>query len=405
MRAGRYIRQPTGYQAFVPAPLSPKPVLQYDDEMTRLLSDADRALGRLDGVASVLPNPDLFVAMYVRHEAVLSSQIEGTQSTLEDVLQFEVEGGVTTDQPKDVEEVVNYIAAMKYGLRRLADLPLSKRLLCEIHKKLLQGVRGAERQPGRFRTTQNWIGPQGCTLEQAEFVPPSAHDMETSLNDFEKFLHDRESLPVLVHCALAHAQFETIHPFLDGNGRVGRLLITLLMCERKILQQPLLYLSYFFKAHRAQYYDRLMAIRNDGDWESWIKFFLRGVFEVSQGATDTARAVLDLREKHRGLITARFSNSVNGIRLLDYLFQQPVLSVGMAKKHIACAYVTASNLIEELTKMGILIETTGRIRDRRFQYHEYLNMFERQILRPAAEPAPIQTTRSLPVRRPKRNRK
>ncbi|MCI0334534.1 MAG: Fic family protein [Planctomycetes bacterium] len=403
MRAGRYVKQPTGYRAFFPARLIPKPALAYDDEMTRLLSDADRALGRLDGVASVLPNPDLFVAMYVRHEAVLSSQIEGTQSTLEDVLQFEVEGSVTTDQPKDVEEVVNYIAAMNFGLRRLAKLPLSKRLLCEIHKKLLQGVRGAERQPGEFRTTQNWIGPHGCTLAQAEFVPPPAHEMQTALDDFEKFLHDRSSLPMLIHCALAHAQFETIHPFLDGNGQVGRLLITLLMCEREILQQPLLYLSYFFKAHRAQYYDRLMAIRNDGNWESWVKFFLRGVFEVSQGATETARAILDLREKHRESITSRFSSSVNGLLLLDYLFQHPVISVGMAERHLECAYVTASNLIEELTKMGLLIETTGRTRNRRFQYQEYLDMFERQILRAPTEAAPAQTTRSVPSRR--RNRK
>jgi Fic family protein len=405
MRAGRYVKQPTGYRAFIPARLTPKPALTYDDEMTRLLSDADRALGRLDGVASVLPNPDLFVAMYVRHEAVLSSQIEGTQSTLEDVLQFEVEGSISNDQPKDVEEVVNYIAAMNYGMRRLAKLPLSKRLLGEFHHKLLKGVRGADRQPGEFRTTQNWIGPQGCTLDQAEFVPPPAHEMQNALNDFEKFLHDRTTLPALIHCALAHAQFETIHPFLDGNGRVGRLLITLLMCERKILQEPLLYLSYFFKMHRAQYYDRLMAIRNDGDWESWVKFFLRGVFEVSQGATDTARAILELREKHREAIASRFSNSVNGLLLLDYLFQQPVISVAMAEKRLKCVYVTASNLIEQLTKMGILIETTGRTRNRRYQYQEYLEMFERQILRAPTKLVPVQTTRAFNAKRYKRDKK
>jgi len=405
MRAGRYIKQTAGYRAFIPAPLSPSPALKYDGELTRLLSDADRALGRLDGVASVLPNPDLFVAMYVRHEAVLSSQIEGTQSTLEDVLQFEIEGGVTTDQPRDVEEVVNYIAAMKYGLNRLKSLPLSKRLLREIHKKLLQGVRGNERQPGHFRDTQNWIGPQGCTLDQAEFVPPPPHDMQTALDDFEKFLHDRTSFPTLIHCALSHAQFETIHPFLDGNGRVGRLLITLLMCERNILTQPLLYLSYFFKAHRAQYYDRLMAVRNDGDWEAWVKFFLRGVFEVSQGATETARAILELREKHRELIASRFSNSVNGLLVLDYLFQQPVVSVNMVKKQLERSFGTASKLIEELVKMGVVIETTGRVRNRRFQYQEYLDMFERQILRAPAQSAPLQTTRSPKARRVKRKTK
>jgi Fic family protein len=301
MRTGRYVKQPTGYRAFIPADLPPKPPLTYDDELTRALSDADRALGRLDGVASVLPNPDLFVSMYVRHEAVLSSQIEGTQSTLEDIVQFEVEG-TTTDQPKDLEEVINYVSAMNYGLRKLGALPLSKRLLCEIHRKLLQGVRGAERQPGQFRTSQNWIGPPGCMLDRADFVPPPPHEMQAALDNFEKFLHDRGTLPVLIHCAIAHAQFETIHPYLDGNGRIGRLLITLLLCEREILRQPLLYLSYFFKAHRAQYYDRLMAVRNDGDWEGWIKFFLRGVFEVSQGATTTARSILDLREVDRSAI-------------------------------------------------------------------------------------------------------
>jgi Fic family protein len=336
MRTGKYIKQPTGYRAFIPADLPPKLPLKYDAELTRLLSNADRALGRLDGVASVLPNPELFVAMYVQHEAVLSSQIEGTQSTLEDVVQFAVEGSKASDAPKDLGEVVNYVAAMNYGIKRLYKLPLSKRLLCEIHRKLLTGVRGAERQPGEFRTSQNWIGPSGCTLAQAEFVPPPPHEMNVALDNFEKFLHDRKTLPVLVHCALAHAQFETIHPYLDGNGRVGRLLITLLLCERQILQQPLLYLSYYFKAHRAQYYDRLMAIRNDGDWEGWVKFFLYGVFEVSQGATETARAILDLREKDRAAIAKRLSGSTSGLRLLDYLFQQPIISVGMAEKHLNC---------------------------------------------------------------------
>lgn len=391
MRTGRYIKQSAGYRAFIPSTLPPKPRLTYDDELTRLLSDADRALGRLDGVASVLPNPDLFVSMYVRHEAVLSSQIEGTQSTLEDVVQFEMEGA-TPDQPADVEEVVNYVTAMNYGLQRLAKLPLSNRLLCEIHRKLLRGVRGAERQPGEFRASQNWIGPPGCTLDQADFVPPPPHEMQLALNNFETFLHDRKSLPVLIHCAIAHAQFETIHPYLDGNGRIGRLLITLLLCEREILRKPLLYLSYFFKAHRAQYYDRLMAVRNDGDWEGWIKFFLRGVFEVSQGATDTARAILELREEHRSAIAAQLSGSTNGLRLLDYLYQQPMISVGKAEEFLKCAYITASKVIEDFQKLEILVETTGRPRNRRYRYQRYWELFERQVLRGPAQFSPIQTT-------------
>jgi Fic family protein len=230
------------------------------------LSDADRALGRLDGIAAILPNPELFVAMYVRHEAVLSSQIEGTQSTLEDVLEYET-GGKPDREPKDVEEVVNYVHAMNYGLQRLKEFPLSLRLLREIHQKLLQGVRGQHRDPGEFRKTQNWVGPMGTNLDQAEYIPPPPHEMMPALDNLEKFLHNSNSLPVLVHCGLAHAQFETIHPFLDGNGRVGRLLITFLLCHREVLERPLLYLSYFFKANRSEYYERLMKVRHEGDWE------------------------------------------------------------------------------------------------------------------------------------------
>lgn len=235
-RAGRYVKQLTGYSAFVPAPLPPTPPID-QASLAKALSDADRALGRLDGVATVLPNPDLFVAMYVNHEAVLSSQIEGTRSTLEDVLEFET--GRTRDaEPKDVEEVVNYVAAMNHGLRRLqGGFPLSLRLIREVHEKLLQNVRGAHRTPGEFRTTQNWIGPADCSLKEADFVPPAPADMNAALDNFEKFLHDRDRLPTLVHCGLAHAQFETIHPFLDGNGRIGRLLVTLLLCERGVSRQ------------------------------------------------------------------------------------------------------------------------------------------------------------------------
>jgi Fic family protein len=244
-----------------------------DEEMVSLLSRADCALGRLDGVTSVLPNPDLFVAMYVRHEAVLSSQIEGTQSTLEDVLEYEIEARAN-NQPKDVEEVVNHVRAMNYGLRRLRDFPLSLPLIKEIHAELMRDVRGSHREPGEFRRSQNWIGPEDSNLTAAIFVPPPPHEMLLALDNFEKFLHTAKPMPVLLHCGLAHAQFETIHPFLDGNGRVGRLLITFLLCQREILQAPLLYLSLYLKAHRAEYYDRLTAVRTDGNWEGWLKFFI-----------------------------------------------------------------------------------------------------------------------------------
>ncbi len=396
MRAGRYVKQLEGYRAFIPAPLPPDPPVMMDAELLRLLSNADRALGRLDGATSILPNPNLFVAMYVRQEAVLSSQIEGTQSTLEDVLQFEIDTG-RADRPKDIEEVVNYVRAMRYGLDRLPEFPLCLRLIREIHAELLEGVRGSHRTPGEFRTSQNWIGPPGCTLAAASFVPPPVHEMHQALNNFEMFLHEATSVPVLIHCGLAHAQFETIHPFLDGNGRVGRLLVTFLLCQQGILHQPLLYLSHYLKAHRAEYYDRLTAIRTEGNWEGWLKFFLRGVFEVSQAATTTARAILDLREAHRQAITQKAGGSANGLILLDYLFEQPMTMVRLVERQLHCAYATAGKLVDQLVDLGLLRETTGGQRNRVFRYEPYLALFEPPILLEAAgapERAAIETTGS-----------
>lgn len=375
MRAGNYVKQPSGYQAFLPAPLPPDPPVTMDAELTRLLSQADRALGRLDGIGSVLPNPDLFVAMYVRQEAVLSSQIEGTQSTLEDVLQFEVDDK-SNDLPKDVEEVVNYVAAMNYGIKRLDELPLSLRLIREIHAKLMEGVRGQNRTPGEFRKTQNWIGPAGADLNSATFVPPPVPEMKEALDKFEKFLHD-ESLPVLIHTGLAHAQFEIIHPFLDGNGRVGRLLITFLLCQKNILHRPLLYLSHYLKVHRVEYYDRLMAIRNDGNWEGWLKFFLRGIEEVSEEAINTSRRIFKLREEHQQLVNSSLgSSAASGLRLLDYLYEQPIVNVRIIEKRLNSSFVTANKLVEQFVKLEILKETTGGLRNRRYSYFPYLALFE-----------------------------
>jgi Fic family protein len=386
MRAGEYLPQIGGYRAFVPRPLPPEPPVQLDSELTRLLSEADRALGRLDGVASVLPNPNLFVAMYVRQEAVLSSQIEGTQSTLEDVLKFELDAK-GHDAPRDVAEVVNYVQAMNYGLARLKTLPLSLRLIREIHAILLTGVRGGDRTPGEFRRVQNWIGPAGCSIHAATFVPPPAEQLPAALADLEHFLHD-PAQPLLIHCGLVHAQFETIHPFIDGNGRIGRLLITLLLCERQALQLPLLYLSYYLKAHRAEYYDRLMAVRNDGNWEGWLSFFLRGIVEVSQAATATARAILTLREEHRQQIAAQMEGSTTGLRLLDQLFEQPLLTVRLVEEHLGCSYATAAKLVEAFVQLGLLRETTGWQRNRRFRYDPYLALFEPSLYQPgAAAPA------------------
>lgn len=390
-RAGRYVKQPDGYRAFIPAPLPPDPPLKIDGAMLTGLSQADQALGRLDGVTQTLPNPDLFVAMYVRQEAVLSSQIEGTQSTLDDVLSFELdpEGH---QLPQDVEEVVNYVAAMNYGLERLETLPLSLRLIREIHGLLMEGVRGAEKQPGEFRRSQNWIGAQNIRrIDLATFVPPPPAQMHAALDNFERFLHE-DGLPVLLHCSLAHAQFETIHPFLDGNGRVGRLLITFLLCHRGVLHRPLLYLSHYLKRNRSEYYDRLMAVRQNGDWEGWLTFFLRGVAQTAEEATETARAIVGLRDRHRDLIQKRHLG-VNALRLLDLMYRAPLLNVGTVVQRLGVAPPTANKLVRQMEEVGLLQETTGAVRYRRFRYTPYLALFgEPEQLQ--MDLAPVQTTES-----------
>lgn len=374
MRSGRFIRHPTGYRAFHPAPLPPDPPLRIEGELQRFLSDADRALGRLDGITTILPNPDLFVAMYVRREAVLSSQIEGTQASLTDVLVFETGEGQEADL-EDVEEVINYVHAMKFGLRRLNELPLSLRLIKEIHAKLLKGVRGQEREPGEFRRTQNWIGPANCTLANASFVPPPPDELPEVLGDLEKFLHDG-NLPPLVHAALVHAQFETIHPFLDGNGRIGRLLVTFLLCQREVLSRPLLYLSHYLKGHRAEYYDRLQAVRIDGKWEEWIAFFLRGVAEVAAEAHATAGRIITLREKHRAQLQGVGKSGANLLRLLDLMYEHPILTARIVETYLDVTFPTATSLIDRMDEMGLLLETTGRKRGRRYSYRPYLKLFE-----------------------------
>jgi Fic family protein len=373
-RAGRYVRQSTGYRAFIPAPLPPDPTLQLDAEAVSLLSRADQAIGRLDGVTQTLPNPDLFVAMYVRREAVDSSQIEGTQSTLEDVLAFELDPE-SRNLPDDIAEVVNYVRATNYGLERLNTLPLSLRLIREIHGQLLQGTRGADRSPGEFRTSQNWIGAGNVALERASFVPPPVAEMEIALSNFEHFLHQPHGLPALIHCGIAHAQFETIHPFLDGNGRVGRLLISFLLVHRGVLHRPLLYLSTFLKHHRAEYYDRLMAIRNDGNWESWNSFFLRGVAETAEEATETARAIVTMRENHRYVVQDSGLGR-NELRLLDLLFVRPLVNTSVVMHSLEVTDVTASRLLERLGRIGLVDEVTGQRRGRIYRYTPYWKLFQ-----------------------------
>ena len=389
-RSGTYIRQRGGYRAFLPKPLPPDPPLDIDQTLWATLSAADRALGRLDGATEVLPNPDLFVAMYVRREAVLSSQIEGTQASLVDVLEYEAEAA-RKGLPADVAEVVNHIQATNYGLQRLKSLPLSLRLIKEIHALLLANVRGGGRSPGEFRTVQNWIGPAGCSVKEAMFVPPPAADMMNALSDLEAFLHADVDLPLLVKVGLVHAQFETIHPFIDGNGRIGRLLITFLLCQRGVLRSPLLYLSHYLKRNRTEYYDRLMAVRDQGDWEGWLKFFLRGMAEVANEATDTARKILHLREAHRDFVSQHVRGTANGLRLLDVLYERPIVTVSLVAKKLDVSNPTANNLVNQFEDMGLLTERTGRRRNRLFSYQPYLSLFEDEPPANNSKPADIGT--------------
>ncbi|MDP9343548.1 MAG: Fic family protein [Actinomycetota bacterium] len=373
-RAGHYERQRGGYRAFLPRPLPPGD-LRLDESLVALLSEADRALGRLDGAVSVLPDPDLFVLQYVRREAVLSSQIEGTHASLMDVLEFEAEME-RAERRVDVAEIINYVRAMNHGLARLSDLPLSRRLLCEVHGKLMEGVRGSEpqRTPGQFRRSQNWIG--GGSPATARFIPPPPELVSDAFANLESYLHDPEPVPPLLKAGIAHAQFETIHPFLDGNGRTGRLLITFWLTEQGVLRRPLLYTSLYFKEHRDDYMARLQAVRDDGDWEGWLAFFLDGVAQVATEATETATRISDLRERDRARVGVGLGRrAASALTLLDRLFRQPVVSVKLVQELLQVSQPTAAALLRELAEVGLLREVTGRRRNRLFAYREYLDLF------------------------------
>jgi Fic family protein len=372
-RAGSYVRQPTGYRAFIPQPLPPdNPPIDLTLERSRLLSDAALALGRLDAATQLIPDPDLFVGMYVNREAVLSSQIEGTQASLTDVLVFEVEG--ESEFPLDVAEVINYVSAMNYGLDRLSELPLSLNLIREIHRELMKGVRGQHRDPGEFRRTQNWIGPEGSTLASATFVPPPPQSLMEHMGALESYMHE-DAGSSLVRAALAHAQFETIHPFLDGNGRIGRLLITFMLCREGVLHRPLLYLSYYFKRTRAEYYDRLQAVRLNGNWEEWLDFFLRGVAETADEAWRTAQSILLLQQRNRALLQ-RQKASVNTHRVHELLWRYPIVTIAFLQRELNLTFQGASGIVQRLEELGLVEESTGYRRNRRFVYAEYLQLFD-----------------------------
>lgn len=373
MRSGRYITQlkdNAKYQAFVPSllpfPLKPDPVL--DD----LLSRANLALGRLDGIAEVVPDVDFFILMYVRKEATLSSQVEGTQATFADVLKAEARVE-DKEVHRDVDEILNYIRAMNHGLERLESFPLSLRLIREIHKILLRDVRGEHRTPGEFRRSQNWLG--GPTIETASYLPPPHHEIALLLDNFEKFMHDQLPMPVLLKIGLLHSQFENIHPFLDGNGRIGRLLVTFYLCQQGVLKRPLLYLSQFFRTNRREYYDKLNAVHENDDIEGWLKFFLTGVEKTAENAVTTARRVVALREKDIAKVSSFGRATERGMRLLQSLYKAPMVKIADVESITKLKNPNALALAHKFVSARILKEITGRRRNRVYAYRDYIDLF------------------------------
>lgn len=360
-------------KAFVPTPLPPVPPLDMGGALPRQLEQAHVALGRLDSVTTLLPGPGLFLYTYIRKEAVLSSQIEGTQSSLSDLLLYEVEQAPGAPI-HDVVEVANYVAAMQHGLDRLrGNFPLSNRLIREIHQKLLTSGRGSQLQPGEFRTSQNWIG--GTRPGNAAFVPPPPDSMRSCMNDLETFLHGtNDGLPTLVRTALAHVQFETIHPFLDGNGRVGRLLITFLLCKAGILREPLLYLSLYFKQHRDEYYRLLDLVRHEGDWEAWLEFFLEGVTTTAKSAVATAQRLNALFSSDQAVIQQKGRKASSALRVHQVLQRRPVSNLQQAATSTGLSFPTTCVAMELLVELGIAREVTGKRRNRVFAYGGYLDI-------------------------------
>lgn len=382
-RLGRYVETPVASEivrAFVPPPLPPKPQIDVLGLLDRL-SLAERALGRLDGITMLLPRQELFLYMYVRKEAVLSSQIEGTQSTLTDLLRFETEAqaGEPID---DIREVSNYVDAMMYGLERLEELPLSLRLIREMHARLLQSGRGGTKSPGEFRRSQNWIG--GSRPGNALYVPPPVTELDACLDALERFIHeDGSQLPALIKAGLLHVQFETIHPFLDGNGRIGRLLVTLYLCVNRVLRKPLLYLSLYLKTHRADYYRLLQEVRENGNWEAWLDFFLAGVAETANQAFEAATRIVDLFKEDRERITNESDRAGSTLRIHDHIQQNPFLTSNQLVQQTGLSAPTVNAALADLEKMGIVEEITGRKRGRVFSYRRYL-----AILSEGTDPLP-----------------
>lgn len=367
-RAGKYVLVAgLGYRAFEPKRLQDVKI-EIDEDMLNLLGEASRLLGKLDGVSQKVPNINLFISSYVRKEALMSSQIEGTQASLVDVLDPSIEGNSNAD----VEEVVNYTRALNYAIDRLKSYPVCNSLLKEIHLRLLSGVRGEDKEPGEFRGSQNWIGCSGCNLNTARYVPPTVEMMIEAMSDLEKFINDDfDNINPLVKVALIHYQFETIHPFLDGNGRIGRMLIVLFLIDKKIINYPIFYISYFFKKNRVEYYDRLAEVRAKGNFEQWIKFFLSAVVETCEDSINTIEKLSELDEKNALMI----ENGSKSVKLVySYILQNPIIEINKTAKDLGIAFSTTATAVKELCGLGVLVENSAQRRNRTFSYEKYLQI-------------------------------
>lgn len=375
-RAGQYKSNLSGemaYKSFVPNPLPPTPPIEMTEDIISLLIKANSQLAVLESVATHIPNIELFVSMYVRKEALMSSQIEGAQATLEDIL----DPMLDTNTNRNVADVVNYIKATEFAIERLQTLPLCNRLIKETHSVLMKGVRGREKNPGEFRHSQNWIGGQGSTLKNARYIPPAPEDMLCAMYDLEKYINADDDLDALLRAALIHYQFETIHPFLDGNGRVGRLLITLFLMEKKVLTTPALYISYFLKKNRVEYYDRMTEVSTKGNYEQWVKFFLQAIMESAEDATATIDELIALHDNNVAMISQMGRAAKNAMLVFNYLESNPIIEIGKTAEALGITFNTTSSAVNRLVDSGILVKTSDKSRNRTFAYEAYLDILRK----------------------------
>jgi len=375
-RAGTYVDNLTGeatYQSFKPNPLPPMPEIEMDEDVVKLLVDANKQLVKLDTASQLISNADLFISMYVRKEALISSQIEGTQCTLDDVLDPEVEANANLD----VSDVINYVKATQYALKRLERLPICCRLIREIHEVLMENVRGQDKTPGEFRHSQNWIGPANYSLKDARYIPPNVEDMQNAMSDLEKYINENTDYDPLIRVALIHYQFETIHPFLDGNGRIGRLLILLYLMEQGLLAKPVIYISYFLKKNQIEYYDRISEVRRSGNFEQWIRFFLEAVSKAASDSLESISKLSNLHDKNLEKLPKTSRSKDNLRAVFDYIEQYPIIDIKRTAKELEISYNTAATAVKKLVELGILQETTNAARNRVFAYEEYLEILRK----------------------------